>query len=330
VQSQDYPGAKWAVGQRTAASVDADLDALFDAGAFVRTHVMRPTWHFVAAEDIRWLLATTAHRVHQANAYQYRSLGIDDRLAGQAADIFVRALEGGRALTREELGTALGAAGIEATGLRLGYLIGHAEVEAILVNGPRRGKRQTFALLAERVRPTRERTVEEGLGELATRYVRGHGPAQDADLAWWSGLTLGEARRALDLAGGALRREQIRNRTFWCDPDEPAPASTEPDASAVHLLPNYDELLIAFRDRSDAIDPDLPEPARVAEAVLAHIVVREGLVVGGWRRRDAGRALGIAIDLLVALTQAERTALASAIARLSTFLGRPVEVSELD
>jgi hypothetical protein len=297
---------------------------------------MRPTWHFVAAEDIRWLLAATGHRVHQANGYQYRSLGIDDRLAGQAADVFRRALEGGRALTREELGAALREAGIEAAGLRLGYLIGHAEVEAILVNGPRRGKRQTFALMDERVPPARVRAPEEALAELAARYVRGHGPAQDVDLSWWSGLTLGEARRALQLAGDALRQEQIDGRTFWVDPDEPEPEPVESDAPAwergapaVHLLPNYDELLIAFRDRIDHMDPDLPEASRVAEAVLAHIVVRDGLVVGGWRRRDNGSVASIAIDLIVALTQVERDALSGAIERFERFLGRPIEVSGL-
>jgi hypothetical protein len=298
---------------------------------------MRPTWHFVAAEDIRWLLAATAHRVHQANSYQYRSLGIDDRLAGQAADVFRRALEGGRALTREELGAELRTAGIEATGLRLGYFIGHAEVEAILVNGPRHGKRQTFALLDERVPAARARTTEEALGELATRYVRGHGPAQDVDLAWWSGLTLSEARRALDTAGTALRREDIDGRTFWTDPEEPAPEPTEHEASpgerqlpAVHLLPNYDELLIAFRDRSDHMDPDLPDEARVAEAVLAHIVVRDGLVVGGWRRRDDGRAASLFFDLIVGLTDDERAGVRRAVERFAAFLGRPVAVSGLD
>ncbi len=297
---------------------------------------MRPTWHFVAAEDIRWLLAATAHRVHQANSYQYRSLGIDDRQAARAADVFRRALGGGRSLTREELGRELRTAGIEAAGLRLGYFIGHAEVEAILVSGPRRGKRQTFALMDERVPPSRERTPEEALGELATRYVRGHGPAQDVDLAWWSGLTLSEARRALELAGTVLRREEIGGRTFWTDPDEPdhgatggAAAASDADEPAVRLLPNYDELLIAFRDRTDHMDPDLPEAARVAEAVLAHIVVRDGLVVGGWRRRDDGRTAALAFDLIVGLTEPERAALSRAIERFAAFLGRPVEVTGL-
>ncbi len=291
---------------------------------------MRPTWHFVAAEDIRWLLGATAHRVHRANGFQYRRLGIDERLASEAAEVFQRALEGGQALTREELGGELRAAGIEAMGLRLGYLIAHAEVEAILINGPRRGKRQTFALMAERVPAAPTRTVEEAAAELATRYVRGHGPAQIIDLAWWSGLTLGEARRAFEIAGPVLRREEIGDRTYWTDPEEPDGASVDPVSPAIHLLPNYDELLIAFRDRSDHMDPDLPPPARVAEAVLAHIVVRDGLVVGGWRRKDGGPTVSVSIDLIVPLTDVEHVALRRATERFAAFLGRPVEVSGLD
>jgi hypothetical protein len=317
------------LGQRVRDASEADIDRRFDAGDFVRTHVMRPTWHFVAADDIRWLLALTAARVHQANAYQYGQLDIDGPTAARAAEVFVTTLAGGRSATREELGVALRGAGIEAAGLRLGYLIGHAELETILCNGPRRGKRQTYALFDERVPPSRARERDEALAELATRYVRGHGPAQVIDLSWWSGLTLREARRAFDLAGSALGREEIDGRPFWVDPDE-APPAPSTEGPAVRLLPNYDELLIAFRDRTDAIDPDLPDAARVAEAVLAHIIVRDGLVVGGWKRREGSRSTAIALDLLVALDAAERAALGAAVRSLGNFLGRPIDVTGLD
>jgi hypothetical protein len=333
VQAQDYTGSKWAVGQRVAAATDAELDALFDAGTILRTHVMRPTWHFVDPADIRWLLELTAPRVHQANAYQYRHLEIDDATARQARVIIEGALAGGDALTREDFGRVFTDAGIPASGLRLGYLLGHAELERVIISGPRRGKRQTYALLEERVPPASPRTRDEALAELARRYVEGHGPAQVADLSWWSGLTMTDSRAALELATPPLQRETIGERAFWvadrpasAEPIQPAgaPAFNRPD---VHLLPNYDELLIAFRDRTDAIDPDLPAPARVAEAVLAHIVVRDGLVVGGWKRAEHRGSMRVTIDLLVGLDEAERLALDGAVERLSTFLGRPVDVA---
>src|SRR3954447_736776 len=72
VQSQDYGPAKWSIGQRTIGVDDGDLDRAFDEGALLRTHVLRPTWHFVLPADIRWMLALTAPRVHALNAYMYR------------------------------------------------------------------------------------------------------------------------------------------------------------------------------------------------------------------------------------------------------------------
>jgi Winged helix DNA-binding domain len=327
VQSQDYPGAKWAVGQRLADTSDAELDRLFDAGAILRTHVMRPTWHFVDPADIRWLLALTAPRVHQANAYQYRLQEIDPDVAASSRTVIERALAGGGALTRPEIGRVLTDAGIPATSLRLGYFLGHAELEGLICSGPRRGRQQTYALLEERVPPARPRSRDEALTELARRYVEGHGPAQVADLSWWSGLTMADSRVALELATPPLRRESMGERAFWVA-DRPGPShAASSERPAVHLLPNYDELLIAFRDRTDAIDPALPEPARVAESILAHIVVRHGLVVGGWRRSAGRDSTRVTIDLLVELSETERRALEGATRRLGSFLGRPVEVA---
>jgi hypothetical protein len=340
-QSQDYQGAKWAIAQRTAGDVtDAELDAWFDTGAVLRIHVLRPTWHFVAAEDLRWLLALTAPRNHQASAYQYRQTGLDPDTRARGREVLRRALAGGRALTRVELRRALvsagmGAAGVGAPALRMTYLVMDAELEAVICNGPRRGRQQTYALVDERIPPSRPRERDEALAELATRYVLGHGPAQAIDLAWWSGLTLGDARRGLEAAGAALRREEIDGRVYWVDPDEAQRASDAggagaPSGTTFHLLPNYDELLVAFADRSDAMDARLPAPARVAAEILAHVLVRDGLVIGRWRRREAGAGVGLELEPLVPLRPEERARVRAQIDRLRTFLGRPLLVAGLD
>jgi hypothetical protein len=297
----------------------------------IRTHVLRPTWHFVAPEDLRWLLELTRPRIHQASAFQYRLNEIDAELAARGAAVFERALVGGQARTREELGQALGAAGIPAVGLRQTYLVMRAELEGILCSGPRRGRRQTYALVEERVPPSPSRTRDEALAELARRYVEGHGPAQAVDLAWWAGLTQADARRALEAASPPLVRETIESRTLWVSPAAPAlPPRSASDAPVIHLLPNYDELLIAFRDRTDATDPGLPPLARVAQVLLNHVIVRDGLVVGGWRRTEQKRAVRAELNLLVGLDDAERRALAEAVERFATFIGRSVETVGLD
>jgi hypothetical protein len=303
------------------------VDRALDDGDIVRTHVMRPTWHFVAPEDLRWLLALTAPRVRQASAYQYRLLEIDARLAGRARDVIVESLKGGAALTRDELGQRLRESGIDATGIRLAYLVGDAELETVICSGPRRGKRQTYALVDERIPPAAPRTREEALGELGRRYVEGHGPAQAADLAWWSGLTMADARVALDLATPPLVREPVGERTFWASPSSPAPRF---DSPTVHLLPNYDELLIAFRDRGDAVDRLLPPPARVAEVVIAHVLARDGLVVGGWRRVQDRAIVRLEATPMVPLESNEGEAFRRASERFAAFLGRPVEMVGLD
>jgi hypothetical protein len=283
---------------------------------------MRPTWHFVHPADIRWLLALTAPRVHQASAYQYRILELDPETRARSRAIIERMLAGGRSMTREELRRGLADAGVPGTALRLGYMLIDAELEGLICSGPRNGKQQTYALLEERVPPSRPRERDEALAEIARRYVEGHGPAQVADLAWWSGLTKADARKGLDLATPPLDRELDGERTFWVSPD--APATAEVDRPVVHLLPNYDELLVSFRDRTDAMDAGLPPPARVAQVILAHIIVRDALVVGGWRRIDEGSSVRLEPDYLVPLDEPEQATLDAAVRGYEAYLGRPV------
>lgn len=177
VQAQEYAVARWSVGQRTSGFDDTGVQRLIDDGSIVRTHALRPTWHFVAASDLRWIQAVTGPRVHAFNAYYYRQMGIDADLAAKAADLMMEALAGGTYLTRKELGAVLGSGGLEATGNRLAYLVMHAELEAQICNGPMRGKQQTYALVSERIPPSAVPSGEEGLALLIERYFRSHGPA---------------------------------------------------------------------------------------------------------------------------------------------------------
>lgn len=331
VQSQDYPGAAWAVAQRTAGATAAEIDAALDATELVRTHVLRPTWHLVAPEDLRWLQSLTGPRVRAGAASRYRQLEIDEALAGRARRVFERRLRDGRAATREELGRALVADGIAIDVARLTHLVMHAELEAVLCSGPLRGRRQTYALVEERLPPSRPRERDEALAELARRYVTGHGPAQLADLVWWSGLTVGDARRGLQAAGAAVRREDVGGRTFWLPAAGQASASHgTPAPPRMRLLPNFDELLVAFRDRSDGLDPALPAAARTPQVILSHVLVRDGRVVGRWRRREAGPATAIHLEPLVELDESERTGIRAAVAAFERFRGRPVAVTGLD
>ena len=153
VQSQDYAGATWALGQRLPGASHASIDRAFDAGSILRTHVLRPTWHFVAPADIRWLLQLTGPRVTSVISAYGRTLGLDDEVLGTSRRAIARALQGGKHLARSELGTALRASGLELNGPTLGHVMMHAELEGVICSGPRRGKQVTYALLEERVAP---------------------------------------------------------------------------------------------------------------------------------------------------------------------------------
>jgi len=190
VQSQDYLGAKWALAQRTVGGDDAAVQKAFQEGRFLRTHVLRPTWHFVAPRDIRWLLALTAPRVHALNAYYYRKHGLDAASVKRSNARIVKALSSGTHLTREELGQVLAVGKTALSGERLAYFIMRAELDALICSGAMRGKRHTYALLEERVAPAETLARDEALARIARWYVIGHGPAQARDLAWWSGLSV--------------------------------------------------------------------------------------------------------------------------------------------
>ena len=139
VQAQDYPGAKWALGLRTEAGTDSEIEAAFAAGEVVRTHVMRPTWHFLAPEDVYWMQALTASRVKKTLGSQFRALELDSALLRRCNALIVKSLRGGKQLTRAELGSALERAGIQAKGLRLTGIVMNSELEALICSGARRG-----------------------------------------------------------------------------------------------------------------------------------------------------------------------------------------------
>jgi hypothetical protein len=328
VQSQDYGASKWALAQRVTETTDAEIDRIFDKGGILRTHVMRPTWHFVLPDDIRWLLELTGPRVRAGLMSRHRQLEIDEDLIARAEEAFIAGLTGGKSVTRPEMGEALRASGIAAEGQRLPHLLMAAELDGIIVSGPRQGKQHTFALLEERAPQARSLPGEEALAELTLRYFRSHGPAQIGDFVWWSGLTTADARRGIALAGSALVHEVMDGAEYWSG----AEADTAPDMTGLaHLLPNFDEYTVAYRDRSAVIDPDLRfDPSLFSfGSVLSNIVTIEGRTRGAWRRTIARDRVRVDVQLLAALTPVEADAVTRAAERVGRFLERPVELRGL-
>jgi len=325
VQAQDYAGAKWALALRSAHVTDGSLDRLYDEGAILRTHVLRPTWHFVHPEDVRWLLSLTGPRVQAGAAGRYRELELDRKTITRALTIFERQLSGARSLTRAELGQALVAAHIAPDGQRLPHLLMAAELEGLIVSGPRRGKQHTWALLDERVPHARRLERNEAVTELARRYFHSHGPAQLQDFVWWSGLTLTDARRGVAMAGHGITRRTIDGNEYWFDEELVCDPS---DREAAHLLPNFDEYTVSYRDRSAMLHPDFPFRPELFgfSSILSNVVIVGGRVCGSWRRTLIGDGVRVEVRLLGALDASERNRIVLACRSLAGFLERRLEL----
>ncbi len=317
VQSQEYLGAIWSVGQRMRSATDKTLDQAFDAGTILRTHVMRPTWHFVAPADLRALLALTAPRVHRLNDLYYRKSDLDAPTLKRCHKLISKALSGGQHLTRVELEKVLQRAGIERDRLGLAYILMHAELEGLIVSGPRRGKQFTYALLEERVPPAPPHTRDEALARFVERYFTSHGPATAQDFAWWSGLTVADTKAGLDMVKTVLERETVNGKDYWFAPGQPPPIP-----ATAYLLPTYDEYGIAYKDRSDFYNPaDAGKPEAGYSQGFPNMIVLGGRVVGLWRRDLSQSAVTVTQQLWRALSPAEHKAVAAAAQRYADFLG---------
>jgi len=305
VQAQDFGGASWAVCQRTRDMPASDFIAMFAAGEILRTHVMRPTWHFVAAEDIDWMLDLTRDRLLQAVSYYYRQYELNADTFITTDSIIQRALEGGNQLTRSELAATLAAQGINvADTVRLAHIVGHAETLGIICSGVPRGKQQTYALLSERVQQPRKLTRSEAITELARRYFTSHGPATLEDYAWWSGLTKADARAGLESIQNEFVHESLADKIYWF-----APSTAPITPMHAHLLPNYDEYVVAYANREalfDATHTNLLNSRQ--NPLFSNVLIIDGVIAGTWTKTVRRKNTTVTINAFKPLSTTERTA----------------------
>lgn len=321
VQAQDYAGAKWALGQRLSETTESAIENEIDEGCILRTHVLRPTWHLVAAEDIRWMLALTAPRVMALTEPANRRLGLDRDVYRKSHRVFEKALRG-RHLTRAALRSRLEDDGVVVgTGQRLSHLMMRAELEGVLCSGAREGNQFTYALLDERVAPASPLTRDEALRELTMRYFGTRGPATIRDFAWWSGLTIADAKRGIEVVGDALEQVKIADGSYWRTADH---RPTRRGTSA-HLLPNFDEYFIGYRDRrAMATRSGDVSPVMVTNALVPNVIIVDGQLVGVWKRELAKNHVGVRLRYSVRITDAEARRVGKAAERYARYLELPL------
>jgi hypothetical protein len=318
VQAQEFGMAKWALGLRLKGIDDAAIEKSFNEGKIIRTHLLRPTWHFVSAADIRWMLALTAPRVHAVNKYYYKKFELDSAVFKRANAILVNMLRDGKMLTRTTLNTGLDKAKIKAAGLRLGYLFMQAELEGIICSGPRVGKQFTYALLDERVPPKTAIHPKDSLAELSKRYFTSRGPATLKDFVWWSGLTTREAHEGLASLDKRFEHEKVGDSLYVFDPNS---STMGKKRQTTFLMPDYDEYGISYKDRSALFGTMHSKRNDVNNlSPYSHMLVVDGVISGTWKT-TANKSAEIHVTPFFQLTERKQQAITQAVQKYKAFLG---------
>jgi len=323
MQAQDYNQAKWAIGTRLPHLTEEQIESAFNQGEIFRTHLMRPTWHFVSADDIYWLLELTAKQIKSTTKSRHRDLGLTENDLKKSKEVFVKSLEGNRALTREELGDQLNLAGINTFEQRLPHILMEAEIDGIICSGGIQEKKQTYALLAERVPVKKAFSKDEALALLAKKYFTSHGPATLPDFVWWSGLPIADARKALEMNKATLISETIGTDTYWFADSVYLPSSP-PDS--VYLLPAFDEYLISYKNRSAAITLEDHTKAISNNGIFRPVIVVNGQISGLWKRTIKKDTVLIELDHFMPHRKEEMHLIEKAAESFGYFSGKKTEV----
>jgi hypothetical protein len=323
MQAQDFAAAKWAIGLRTKNQTDESIERAFNEGLILRTHIMRPTWHFVAPQDIRWLLGLTSPQVQKFNGYYYRKSGLDKSIFEKSNKVIRNVLQGNRQLTRSELDVYLREAHIPTQDLGLSFTLMQAELEGILCSGPPRGKQFTYMLLDERVKESKNLSREESLATLTKKYFQSHGPAQVKDFMWWSGLSAIDVKQGLELLGSKIQKENVEGKDYWFF--DTKKMNNIPEKG--FLIPGFDEYFIAYTDRSAVLDSQYAKQLNQGGGMVSGAVVIGGKMLGGWRRSFVGKEIHVAIRLFEEITKEQRLALGQEAKRYGEFMQMPVHVT---
>lgn len=281
MQSQSLDLAKWAIGVRLENKTVKDIDEALNTGKVIRTHILRPTWHFVSAKDIHWMYDLSNPRLKPIyQSYRRMSRG-DESLILRAVPLIEKILSDGKHLTKESIGSELQMHNLTLDNTSLGLAINYAEMEGLVVNGEIRGKKQTFALLEE-LAPRKETiSKEEALERLARRFFTSHAPATIQDFAWWSGLSLTECKQALGMIKHDFVCETINDRDFWMKNDIKIPPT---DKDSALLLPPFDEFVVSYKDRSELIEDAHYGKVMTKNGLFSPTVMLNGEIVGSWKK----------------------------------------------
>ncbi|MDL2303882.1 winged helix DNA-binding domain-containing protein [Bacteroides sp. OttesenSCG-928-D19] len=316
MQAQTLDMAKWGIGVRLDGHTVRDVESALNTGRIIRTHILRPTWHFVSADDFHWMRDLSYPQLKPIYFSYYKTYGVDKEQIYGVIPLLEKSLSGGVHLTKQEIANILQTEKIATDNHLLNFAIQLAEIEGILCNGQLRGNTnntQTFTLLSEWVPRKETISREEALERLARRYFTSHGPATLRDFAWWSGLKITECRQALEMIKPDFVCEKLNDREFWLCNDNrmlsgseksvlPAnngialqtnsrsecPANDQSasftNSRSALLLPPFDEFVVSYTDRSEIIEDAHYGKVMTKNGLFSPTVMLNGEIVGSWKK----------------------------------------------
>jgi hypothetical protein len=323
MQAQDFSMAKWAVGLRVPGSTEASVEEAYNRGEILRTHLMRPTWHFVSPEDISWMLELTAPQIKKILKTNDKRFEFNETVYSTCITMLEKVLSNMQCMTREELVQEFENIHIRTDENRLSHILIVAELAGVVCSGPMRGNKLTYMLLADRVPKIKSFTREEALATLATRYFKSHGSATVRDFVWWSGLTITDARKAMESIKSSLISETIDSETYWM-----APGSSHRvfDPQQIRLLPAFDEILIGYANRSAALASVHNKKIISVNGIFRPIIVENGQVKGLWKRNTLKDRVLIEASLFQPFPEEIKRNIEEEAKRVGEFLNKRVEI----
>ncbi|TAN11730.1 MAG: winged helix DNA-binding domain-containing protein [Chitinophagaceae bacterium] len=323
MQAQDHAMCKWAVGIRLPGETERAVQQALDKGEILRTHLLRPTWHLVAVEDIYWLLELTAPQILLSMKFSQKQLGLTEATIAKSNRVIEQALTPDKHLTREVLVAELNNAKIRTDDYRSGHLFLHAELAGLICSGRMKGKEQTYALLEKRVLNKKPLNREEALAELARRYFSSHSPATLKDFAWWSGLQMKDARAGIEMTDKSLISVTIQSKTYWYSQRYAHPESVE---NTVLLLPAYDEFVISYKDRNVVLTAAHQKEAISSNGIFKPLILNKGQAMGIWKRVIKKDTVTLEMEFFRPPSRADRKRIEEAAEAYGKFLEKKVVI----
>ncbi len=324
MQAQDYSMAKWAVGIRLNGNTEREIVDSLNKGEILRTHLLRPTWHFVSSDDIYWILDLTAPRIKASMKSRHKNLGFTESIIKKSNKIIEKSFKKSKYLTRDEIKEEIEKNKIDTSGNRLSHLLMLAELDGIICSGPDRNNKITYALLQERVPNKIKLKKDEALEKLAKRYFTSHGPASIKDFAWWAGLTLSDSKKAVETNKAELNMKTINSETYYFKDSN---INIIENKKSVHLLPAYDEFLISYANRSAALQDKHYKNTVSSNGIFRPVILIDGQVFGLWKRNSIKDKIIIEFELYKSVSKIEKSLILKAADNFSSFTGKKIECS---